>query len=144
MSQRIKGQEVSLVMTGPEGREGGIIDIQSFEANFKVELKAEGYLGETTQRYDEIFNGVEGRIELHLENDKYFEFMRRVQNRAQRRESAEGQFNIMASLNFPSDGRKRILLEDVYFGEQPVTVTSRADYVSATIEFGCSSGRFLL
>ena len=120
MAQRIKGQECKIIMTGPEGREGGIIDVQSFEASFKVELKAEGYLGETTQRYDEIFNGVEGRLELHLENDHYFEFMRRVQNRAQRRESAEGQFNIMVSLAFPSDGRKRILLEDVFFGEQPI------------------------
>lgn len=142
--QRIKGQECKIIMTGPEGREGGIIDVQSFEASFKVELKAEGYLGETTQRYDEIFNGVEGRLELHLENDHFFEFMRRVQNRAQRRESAEGQFNIMVSLAFPSDGRKRILLEDVFFGEQPVNINSRADYVSATVEFGCSSGRFLL
>lgn len=144
MAQRIKGQEVKIQMVGPSGKEDGIIDVQSFEASFQVERLEENYLGETTTRYDDIFNGVKGKIELHLENQTYFRFMERVQRRAQRRDSADGQFNIMAVLKFPNGQKVRVLLEDVFFGEIPLNVSSRSDYVQTSVDWGCSNGRFLL
>jgi hypothetical protein len=143
MAQRIKGQEVRIIFTSPVGVETSLTDITSFEVEPQLEILSEGYLGETTERKDDIFKGVRGRAELHLESQEYFQFVQRVLDRSQRRTAADGKFNVVATLSFPNGQRPRVLLDDVFFGPPPVNVSSREDYVSATVEFECSFVRFL-
>lgn len=146
MSQRIKGQEVRVTMISPAGTEESIGSggVSSFELEFKTEILSEGYLGETTERKDDIFRGVGGRMEFHLDRQSYFQFVQRVTDRSQRRTPADARFNVLASLTFPNGQRPRILLEDVFFGPLPINVGGRDEYVSATVEFECAQGRFLL
>ena len=54
MAQRIKGQEVVLGFTSPDGDQDGIEDVISFEAELDIEMLQERYLGETADRYDDI------------------------------------------------------------------------------------------
>ena len=143
MAQRIKGQEVRVVFTSPAGTETSLTDITSFEVEPQMEILSEGYLGETTERKDDIFKGVHGRMELHLESQDYFRFVQRIIDRSQRRSPADGRFNVIATLSFPNGQRPRVLLEDVYFGAPPISVGGREEYVSATVEFECSSVRYL-
>lgn len=145
MSQRIKGQEVRVTMVAPTGTVEAIGSggVSSFELEFKTEILSEGYLGETTERKDDIFKGVSGRMEIHLDRQSYFRFVQAVTDRSQRRSAAEARFNVLTSLTFPNGERPRVLLEDIFFGPLPVNVGGRDEYVAATIEFECSQGRFL-
>jgi hypothetical protein len=145
MAQRIKGQEVRVTVTGPAGNEESIGSggIASFEIEFKTEILSEGYLGETTERKDDIFKGVGGRMTLHLDRQSYFSFVQRVTDRSQRRTASSARFNVLASLQFPNGQRPRVLLEDVFFGPLPVNVGGRDEYVEASIEFECAQGRVL-
>lgn len=145
MAQRIKGQEVRVTVTSPIGTEEsiGAGGVSSFELEFKTEILSEGYLGETTERKDDIFRGVSGRMEIHLERQAYLRFIQRVTDRSQRRTAADARFNVLVSLQFPNGERPRVLLDDVFFGPLPVNVGARDEYVSATVEFECAQGRFL-
>ena len=117
-------------------------DVRSFEFAYKLETKEEGYLGEKTNRYDEIFNGMRGRLEFHVENADFFDIIKSIVDRAKRRTPGT-QVNIKATLNFPGGDRPRVLISDVFFGEIPMNFGSRGDYGTLGIDFQASDGNIL-
>lgn len=135
--QRIKGQEVEVILVVDGTPQANITDVRSFEIAAKLELKEEGYLGEKTNRYDEIFNGIRGRIELHFENQDVFDLMKSVADRAKRRTPGT-QINIKATLNFPNGQRPRVIIPDCFFGEIPINFASRSDYGTVGLEFNAA------
>lgn len=146
MAIRAKGQDVRVTFTSPDGtvdviNEGGI---KSAGIEFKMKLLDEGYLGETTNRKDDIFEGIHGQLEAHLTRPQYFAFIDAVVARSQRRSPAEGVFNMLMSISMGTGQRARISVEDVFFGPLPVDVGARDEYVSVKIEFESSGGRFIL
>lgn len=143
MTQRIKGQNLRVSVTGPAGVEEGLVDVQSFEAELQLEIQTENYLGETTSRKDDIFNGVRGRMEIHLETALWFDFVDRVKARSQRRTPADEVFNCVTSVEFEDGTRRIISIEDIFFGPLPLRAGSRAEYVTATIDFESSDVRFI-
>jgi hypothetical protein len=144
MAQRIKGQEVTLSFVTPEGSAEGLSDISSFEAELQMEILRERYLGETTDRRDDVFRGVSGSAELHLETQDYLVFTQRVQDRAERRSPAAGVFNATASFQFPNGQRPRITFENIFFGPLPIRVPESAGYVTVTIAWECERIRRVL
>ncbi len=144
MTQRIKGQEVGLAWTTPTGEPQGLDNILSAEATLDIEILEEAYLGENVNQFDELFKGVSGQAELHLDDVGYFEFTAQVQDRAQRRTSAGGIFNLTMSFAFPSGRRARITFEDLKFGELPIRAPARGEYVTATVSWKCSTLRRVL
>ncbi len=134
---RIKGQEVEILIVSNGVVEENITAIRSFEVAAKLETKEEGYLGETTQRYDEIFNGLRGRMEVHNVTRAVFDLMLKVVDRAKRR-TPGFQINIKATFNFPDGDRPRVFIEDAFFGEIPFNAAGRADYVTASLDFQSS------
>jgi len=142
-AQRIKGQEVSVVFVGPTGTEDTFGAVQSFEATTQMEILTEGYLGETSNRRDDIFNGLTGSVDIHLQTNEYAAFWRRVKDRAQRRSPAAGQFNATGVFNFPNGQKMRFQLIDIFFGEMPMNAGARGEYVSVSVPFECQDG-FLL
>lgn len=143
MAQRIKGQEVRVVMVAPSGTVTSLSDVQNLEIEPQTEILSEGYLGESTERKDDIFKGARGKMDVHLEQQAYFRFVQEVIERSQRRTPAAARFNIICTLAFPNGDRPRVLLEDVFFGSNPLSVGGREEYVSASVEFECSNIRFL-
>lgn len=133
-SQRIRGQEVEILLIVDGVVQENITSVRSFEVAAKLEIKEEGYLGEKTNRYDEIFNGMRGRLELNFENAAPFDLMFAIIDRAKRRTPGT-QINVKATLNFPSGDRPRILVSDVFFGEIPFNFASRSDYGTVGLEF---------
>lgn len=144
MGQRIKGQETVLGFTNPDGDQQGLDSVLSFEAELDLEILEEGYLGETANRFDDIYKGVSGQVELHLETSEYFRFTERVQDRAERRTPAGGVFTASSTFQFPNGQRARITFEDIFFGAMPVSAPSRSEYVKATIQWKCSRIRRVL
>ena len=144
MAQRLKGQEVVIGFTSPDGDQQGLENITSFEAELDIETLQEGYLGKVADDYDDIFHGVNGQMEFHMESSQYLSFQQKVQDRAQRRSSAEGVFTATATFNFPNGQRARLTFENLFFGALPLKVSGRSAYVQGTIQWKCSDVRRVL
>lgn len=134
MAQRIKGQEVEVILVVDGSPQRSITTVRSFELEFQQEIMSEGYLGETTKRRDSIFNGMSGKMDLHLESEAVFDFIKKVIDKARRRTPGT-KINVKASLRFPNGDRPRVLISDVEFGAFPLSFGSRSDYGSVSLSF---------
>lgn len=133
-AQRIKGQEVSIQTTVNGERQQSINDIQNLEVEFQLELLREGYLGEKTDRRDEVFRGVRGKMDLHFETSDTFKTIVAIIARAQRREPGNT-INVQATLRFPNGENTKVVMPDVFFGPIPMTFGSRTEYGKITLDF---------
>lgn len=138
--QRIKGQdiEVRLVLNG------SLLDtltaVKDLELVLKLERLQEGYLGEGTDRYDEIFKGVQGSMTIHWTNKKVFDLFWAIVNRAKRREPGTV-INLQATFNFPNGDRPRVLIPDLFFGDIPLATGGRDQYSATKLDFATSDAQ---
>ncbi len=107
----------------------------SFE--FKLELLQEGYLGETTDRYDSIFKGIAGDLSVDMSDPDVFNLVTSLVDKARRRVPGV-KVNIKATLNFPSGRRARVTIRDAEFGGIPVNFGGRANYGTVKLSYGAS------
>ena len=142
MAQRIKGQEVDIIMLVDGQPRDNFSLARSFDISFKTDMLQEGYLGETTDRYDTIYKGVAGKISFHLDNTEVFNIIRFIVNKARRREPGT-KFNIKSTLNFPNGQRARVIVRDAEFGELPISFGSRSDYGEFNLDYGASEAQIL-
>lgn len=142
MAQRVKGQEVEVIMLEDGAPQSSLNTAQSMNFTFKTERLREGYLGETTDRYDTVFHGVEGKVKFHFDNPAPFKITTDIINKARRRTPGT-RFNLKASVSFPSGRRARVVFQDVEFGELPFNVGGRTEYVDFELDFGCSTAQVL-
>lgn len=140
--QRLKGQEVELVFLVDGAPRTNLTTKRSLEIEYKFSLLAEGYLGETTQRYDTIYDGVGLRTEFHLETPDAFEVALLIEEKARRREPGT-QFNWKCTYNFPSGRKARIVIPEFEFGPSGFNVGGRGEYVVVPVE-GAASQAFVL
>jgi len=143
MSARIRGQEVEILMIANGVPLVNITDVRSFEMSFQLETQTEGYLGETTNRKDSIFNGIRGRLELHYSDQEVFQLIQTLVDKARRR-TPGAVINIKATLNFANGDRPRVLIPNVEFGEVPLSFGSRTDYGTISLDFEASEANVLL
>jgi hypothetical protein len=133
-AQRIRGQEVSVLIVRDGALEAELTDIQNFNLEIQTEIKSQGYLGEKSARKDDIFNGVKGDMELHLHSQDWFQFLNAVLDRA-KRNTPDLVFNVSAVLFFPNGETPTITIPDVKFGPFPHNVPERGDYVKVKLDF---------
>lgn len=131
---RILGQNIILEVI--EGGEpvAAISNVRSAEITSQLEILTEGYLGETTDRKDEVFRGVSGRMDLHFENPDILTFAMRLIDRAAKREPGV-RINVKMTLQFPNGQRARILVRNVFFGPIPMGFGGRTEYGSISLDF---------
>lgn len=134
---RLKGQEVEVRMLIDGALSDAFTAIASFNDTMKLEKKQEGFLGETTDRYDEIFTGFDGSMEMQVSNQRWMLFQAQIKARA-RREQPNIQFNIVVTDFYPNGDTPTRTYVDVFFGPQPKSVASRGDYVKVSIDFSSS------
>jgi hypothetical protein len=132
-AQRIKGQEVSVLLVRDNALEDTITDIQSLDIDHMLEVISKGYLGEPTERKDEIYKGVKFKLELHIHTQDVFKLEQAIINRA-KRITPDTQINITGTFSFPNGDTPSMLLSDCKFGAIPHKVSSRGDYVQITLE----------
>ena len=137
MAQRLKGQETfcTVLVNGVE--QASLHDIKSFSITPNFDILEEGYLGETSNRYDEVFKGCGVEIEVHTEDEGVFAFLEAVKDRAQRRTPGTT-INIQTTLQYANGQRPRIILKDVFFADMPFNIGSRTDYASFKLSGKCS------
>jgi hypothetical protein len=135
-AQRIKGQEVQILFVRAGVLEDTLTDTQDFEWEPKLELKEVGYLGEKSNRHDEIFNGMKFDGTLHLHSQDWFVFQQAIVARA-KRQTPDVVFNVSSILNFPNGQTPSLLFPDAKFGAQTHAVRSRGDYVTVKVAGAC-------
>lgn len=140
MSQRIKGQEVEIILVVNGVAKTTLTAVRSFEFAYQQEIKSEGYLGETTNRKDAIFNGIRGRCEYHFDSPDILGLAVQIIDKARRRTPGV-QINVKATLSFPSGRRTRVIIPNAEFGEIPFNFASRADYGTVGLDFEASEAQ---
>lgn len=133
MGQRIKGQEVSIIIVRGGVLESELTDIRNFNVTLMTEIIQQGYLGETTDRFDEVFKGASFDFEMDNHSQDFITFVQAVIDRARRR-TPDIVFNISAVLQFPNGQTPTITLPDCFFGPFPLTIGSRTEYAKLKIE----------
>ena len=113
-----------------------LIDIMNFNAEFMLEQIAQGYLGEKSERHDEIYKGAKGDFELHTHSQDWLTFAQAVKDRAQRN-TPDLVINISAVMFYPNGQTPTLLFPDVKFGAMPMNIGSRSDYQKVKMDFVC-------
>ena len=140
--QRIRGQEIEVLVVVNGAPKTNMTSVRSFEVTLNTEVMSEGYLGETTERKDSIYKGVSGKIELHFDNQEVMKVYQAIVDKARRRTPGT-KINIKATLNFPGGQRPRVLISDCEFGPMPLSFGSRSDYGTASLDFEASDVSFM-
>jgi len=130
---RIKGQEVLLTVTLNGTIVSAIKNVTNFNVTVNLDQKTEDYLGETAPQYDEVFNGISVSFAMHMADPAIFDFMQSIVRRAQRREPGIV-VNIKATLNFPNGQKRKVVCNDLFFGNFPVQFGSRTDYGEISVD----------
>lgn len=139
---RIKGQEVTCSVISSAGLEESVADVSSMDINFDRDILSEGFLGQTTEQKDDIFKGISGKIEFHMQTHEPLDLIQRINDKTKRRLPGE-RFQIVATLAFPNGVRRRVVIPDCSFGAIPISIGSREDFVTVTFDYAASDGRFL-
>lgn len=137
MDQRLKGQEVEIRITQAGVLSTAIKAPASFNETVKFEKKEDGFLGETTNRYDTIYNGVDGSIEFQVSDQEWMLLQQAIQDKA-RRKTPDVKFNLVRTDFYANGDTPSRTYTDVEFGPQPTSVASRGDFVKVTLDFSCS------
>lgn len=116
--------------------------IQDTEVTIKLRLLEEGYLGETAQRYDEVFDGFAAALTAHMTTGRIYDIVQAVIDRARRRTPGV-KFNLKMSVQFPNGERKRVVINDLFFSDIPNTIPKRDAYASIKFTVGATTGRFI-
>lgn len=137
---RVKGQNMKLQVLAAGAPVLGIL-IKSFEMTAQNEVQTEGYLGEDTDRRDDIYNGVTGSIEVHFDSQDIFQFMRDAIDRAKNK-TLGVTFAISGAVEFPNGQTPKIDIPDIRFGNFALSFGGRVEYGSVTIPFEASDFTF--
>lgn len=140
---RLLGQNTSVIIIQDSAPLQEISCIKSFSFTYELEIKDEGYLGETTNRKDSVFNGIKMDMEIHTNNNKVFNLIKSAIDKARRRTPGV-RINVKTSLTWPNGDVARVTFPDVEFGAFPVNIGGRNEYVSIKIEGACSSATTVL
>ena len=138
MDQRLKGQEVSIRIVQNDTTIAEINTISTFNEEVALRLLEAGYLGETTNRFDEILDGYGGDMEIAISKANWVLLQGAVTDRAQRK-TIGTVFNVVRTDLFANGDSNVYIYTDVNWGPMPSNVASRGDYVKPKLQFKCSS-----
>lgn len=141
MAQRIKGQDTTITITTNGVLEAELTDIQSFHVALNIELLEQGYLGETTNRYDEVFKGAHFDFEMHHHSSDYAVFNQKIVDRA-RRISPNTVINVSSTLFFPNGDIVTTIFPDAKFGTPDQNTPARIEYVKTKYEGACGEPKY--
>lgn len=134
---RLRGQEVELRVFTNSVLEDSMTLVASIEETFKLEKKEDGFLGETSNRYDHIFNGVDGKLEIQVNSTAWMRFQNAIKAQAQRKQPAT--VINMVRTDFYANGETAVITyNDVKFGPSPTSISGRGEFVKVSLDWSCS------
>lgn len=114
-----------------------INSISTFNDTADIETKSDGFLGETANRFAEIFNGHGGDLEFQVNKASWIDLKNAIIAKA-KNQTPDVVFNVVR-LDLFSDGSSIThSYMDVHWGAIPTNVPSRGDFVKVKLEFKCT------
>lgn len=132
MSQRILGQNASIIIVRNSIVEATITDIHKMGIVFDSEIIKKGYLGQKTNLVDDVFKGVTGDFEFHTYSQDVFFFLQAIHDR-QKRNTPNTVINITVDLLYPNLQNPTHFFPDCAFGAQNMDLSSRTDWINKKI-----------
>jgi hypothetical protein len=137
-SLRLRGQEIQVRVTKNGVLQRTMTAVESLTWTPKVDILRKGYLGETTDRRDDIYKGSAIEMTIDPESQDAFTLIQLIRDRASRRTAqSDAHINIVFTANFPNGQRPRVTLPDVKFQDPSITVQSRDAYVGMRLSGEC-------
>lgn len=133
-NQRIKGQEATITITRGGVLENTLTDIFDFSMEFEGEIKRKGYLGEKTDRTDDVYRGVKGEFSMHSHTQDWLRFWTAVVSRM-KRQVPDLVINISVTLLYPNLDNPVIFVPNAKFGELGLTMPDRVEYIAKKLPF---------
>ena len=129
---RIKGQEVELRIIKDSVLQSALTKISNFTIEAKFEVTEEGFLGGLTNEHDDIYNGCKVDFEMQLDGPEWLDLQQTMINRA-KRITPDVEFSVAATLMWPGGETRGVVIPDLKFEAQPLSVGSRKDFVKVKI-----------
>lgn len=139
MGLKLKGQEVFIELLVDGKPDSKIGPFKKFTATLLQDILEEEFLGASTKEYDEIFNGCQIESEGQLYTERWITFATSVVKRARFQPGAVVTVDVQATLVFSNGKTIPWRFVDVKFGEWPIDVPSRRDYVNIKLTGKCSN-----
>lgn len=144
METRLRGQEVSARIARGNEVIAAITAFRDLTIQVDLEKLSEGYLGETTERKDDIVTGASGSFTIDVEDQSHFQLIETIKERAQRRLPVnETRINLTARFTLPNGQTPLALVRDMKFGALPINIASRRDYVNTSFDWSSEDVRFI-
>lgn len=141
--QRIKGLDAEIQVVVDGAVQATLTEITNFEVQEGFEIKEEGYVGEKSNRYDEVYKGVAVSLELHHHDPGWWALVKAAKDRAQRRTPGTA-INIKVTLNYPNGTRQRIMIPNVFIdGDLGMAFAGRTDYGTSKLSAKAEAARYL-
>lgn len=137
--QRLFGKEVSIRLTRNGALLREITAIKNFSFEPRQRIVTEGYLGETANRQDEIFEEVGGSFVVHPEGMEALDLQRLIFERSSRRIANDEKVSSTFRLQFPSGIVARITIPDMKFDPIPLNASQRDAYVEMSFTYKATS-----
>lgn len=135
--QRLRGQEAEIRIMRDGVMEASITMFTNMDDTAKFEKKEDGFLGETTNRYDFIFNGYDGKVEFQVHDTDWIKLQNAIKAKAMRK-NVNTVINIVRTDYYANGQTAVITYMDLSFGPMPTTIPSRGDFVKVSMDFSCS------
>jgi hypothetical protein len=133
---RVRGAEVQVRLTRNGVLEKTLTAVKSFQFEAMLEIKQEGYLGESNDRFDDIYKGCSGNLTFHPESQDVWTLMAFIRDRAARRSAqADHHVNLKFVCNLPDGTRPSITIPDAKFSNIPLNAPQRDGYLECTLTF---------
>ncbi len=131
---RVRGAEVQVRLTRNGALEKTLTAIKSFSFEAMLEIKQEGYLGESNDRFDDIYKGCSGNLTFHPESQDAWTLIAFIRDRAARRSAqASSHDNVKFVADLPDGTRPSITVPDLKFSNIPMNASARDAYVEMTL-----------
>ena len=142
---RARGQETQVRLLVDGQLQSTITAIRESTFTFLLRTLTEGYLGESTMRRDQFFDGIRGSFTVHPEGQEILTtIVRRVKENAQRRRQAGTPVvTIVARITFPNRQTPRIVVPEIVIGEIGLGFAGRDQYVAVPASWEANDFEFV-
>ena len=143
METRVFGRDTSVrvIQDGNLLSEFSAVDSWTFDVN--VKRVEEGYIGETANRQDEIYESVSGSIPIKVEGPDALRLQEAIALRATRRSNPQVKIDLVFRISFPNGVIARIAVKDVKFETVPLNQGGRESYLAMTLNWKAPSFRLI-
>jgi hypothetical protein len=136
--QRLKGQEIQFRILQDTELLDAVTAFGAFNEKMELEMKQDGFIGETTDRYDDVFKGWKVDIsKMHIFSTDFAALQAAIESRA-RRITPGTIFNAVRTDTFADGSTLVITYQNLVFGEMPTDVGGRTEFVTVSFSMGCS------